>query len=51
MCEDEAPDVESGTLRVLLAINAAMFGVEPDLVIGAAIATLVLRGALRILRL
>ena len=28
MCEDDAPGVESGTLRVLLAINAAMFAVE-----------------------
>ena len=28
MCDDDAPDVESGTLRVLLAINGAMFAVE-----------------------
>jgi excinuclease ABC subunit A len=28
MCDDDAPGVEAGTLRVLLALNAAMFAVE-----------------------
>ena len=28
MCDEEAPDVEAGTLRLLLAINALMFAVE-----------------------
>ena len=28
MCDDDAPDVEADTLRVLLAINAGMFAVE-----------------------
>ena len=28
MCDDEAPGVEASTLRVLLAINAALFAVE-----------------------
>jgi Co/Zn/Cd efflux system component len=51
-------DAEARTLWTVLAINAAMFVVEgvagsavPDLVIGTAIAALVLRGAVRILRL
>jgi Co/Zn/Cd efflux system component len=28
MCDDDEPGVEAGTLRVLLALNAAMFAVE-----------------------